>query len=161
MAIRATEPPAGVGARRPVRLNAFLMTLQTGFILDADRYRGILAECDQPANAFTAAGGDVVAAGPMAVFAGLFLSFVARIKEKNFPHHGLGKFFRLRGVASLTNFGADVGGRRFFGGFLSRLFRGFLFRRPSGMGDPKKEHTSKCHEKKSTHDFSVSYAARN
>jgi hypothetical protein len=142
-------------ARIPVSLNSALMAGQARLILQSNRFAAVFPKRDQPANAFSTSGADVVAARPVAVFASLFLSFVARIKEKNFPHQGLGKFFKLRGVASLTNFGANVGGRRFFGGFLSGLFRGFLFRRPTGMGDPKKEHTSKSHEKKSTHDFSV------
>jgi len=153
MAIHATDPPARVRTRLPVSLDAALMTLQTGFILDADRYWGILAECDQPADTFATPGGDVVASGTVAILASSFFSFVARIKEKNFPHLSLGKFFELRGVASLANFVANVGSRSRFGGF--------FFRRQNRSNDAEQKHTCQRHEKKSSHDFSVSYAARN
>ena len=83
-------------------------------------------------------GGDVVAAGPMAVLASLFLSFVARIKEKIFPHQGLENFSNcVAWQAWQTSVPTYVAGVSLADSF-SRLFGGFLFRRPSGWVIPKK-----------------------
>jgi len=142
MAIDTAHAPVGMGARIPVRLNAFLMTLETGFVLNFHRRWRILAECDQPADSAPAARGDVVTSRAVAIFTSPFFRFVTRIEEENFPHHGLGKFLELFGVTRLANFVADVGWRRFFGGFLGRFFGGFCFRRPSRMGDAEQEQTS-------------------
>ena len=153
MAIHATDPPARVRTRLPVSLDAALVTTETRFVLNRYGFAGVFAKRDQPADSFTAAGCHMIAARPVATFASSFFSFVARVKEKNFPHLGLGKFFELRGVASLANFVANVGSRSRFGGF--------FFRRQNRSNDAEQKHTCQRHEKKSSHDFSVSYAVRN
>jgi hypothetical protein len=117
------------------------MAGQAGLVLQSDGFASILPERNQSANTSSAPCGDVVTAGPVAILASSFFGFVARVKEKNFPHQRLGEFFKLRGMASLANFVADVGWRRFFGGFLGRFFGGFCFRRPSRMGDAEQEQT--------------------
>lgn len=116
MAIDATHAPVGMRARIPVRLNAFLMALEAGLVLNFHRGWRILAECDQPAHSASAARTDVVAARPVAIFTSPFFRFVTRVEEENFPHHGLGKFLELFGVTSLANFVTDVsGGGGFWG----------------------------------------------
>jgi hypothetical protein len=90
--------------------------------LDLRRLAGVFAKRNHSADAFAAARGYVVAAGTVARFTGPFFCFVARVKKKNLPHHGLGKFFKGGRVASLANFIANVGGR---GGLWC-----FRFRRP-------------------------------
>lgn len=120
VAIDATNSPARMRARIPVSLNSALVACKACLVLKSDRFASVLAKRNHSANAFSATGCDVVAAGPVAVLASLFLSFVARIKEKNFPHQRLGKFFKLRGVAGLADFAADVGSRRGFGRFFFR-----------------------------------------
>ena len=121
VASNATYTAARMCARIPVSLNSALMAGQArSDSADHTDSPAVFPKRDQPANAFTTARGDVVAAGPVAIFASLFLSFVARIKEKNFPHQGLGKFFKLRGVASLANFVANVSSRCGFRRFRRR-----------------------------------------
>ncbi len=149
----ATHPSVRVRTRVPIGLHPTLVARQAGLVLKSDRFPAVFPKCDQRADSFTAARGDVVAARPVAVLASLFLAFVARVVEKNFPHQRLGKFLELCGVASLTNLRADVGGKRLFGGFLSRFFDGFFFRRPSGMSDAKQQEASQWHQKKSSHDL--------
>ena len=143
MASDATHPAARVRARIPIGLHSALVARQAGLVLESDRFAAVLPKANQSANALSTAGCNMVAAGPMAVLAGLFLAFVAGVEKKNFAHQRLGKFFKLRGVASLTNFGADVGGRRFFGRFLGRFLNRFFFRRPSGMSDAKQQDANK------------------
>jgi len=65
----------------------------------------------------------------MAGLAGLSFKIIAGIEQENLPHQSLGKFFKLRGVASLADFVPDVGG------FLCRL--GFCG--PKGMAKEKKK----------------------
>jgi hypothetical protein len=101
------------------------MTLEASFVLHLDRHWRILTKGDEPADAFAAACGDVIAARSVTVFAALFLSLVARIKQENFTHHGLGKFFKGGRVAGFTNFVADVGGWLLLGWF--------GFRRPDNL----------------------------
>ena len=153
VAIDTTDSSARMRARIPISLNSTLVARQAGLVLKSDRFATVLAKRDQPADPAAAARRHVIAARPMAVLAGLFLSFIARIEEKNFPHQRLGEFLELCGVARLTNFRADIGGRRFFVGFLRRFFNRFFFRRPSRTGTAKQKHTSQSHEKKSSHDF--------
>src|SRR5215467_959462 len=114
MAIDAAHASVSMGARIPVRLNAFLMALETGLVLNFDRGWRILAECDQPADPFTATGRDVITARAVAVFTSPFLRFVACVEEENFAHLSLGKFLKLIGMAGLANFVTDVRGRRRF-----------------------------------------------
>jgi hypothetical protein len=142
MAIDTANAAARVRARVPVSLDAALVTTETRFILSRHGFAGIFPECNQSANSFTAAGCHVIAARAVATFTSPFFRFVTRIEEENFPHHGLGEFLELFGVTRLANFVADVGWRRFFGGFLGRFFGGFCFRRPSRMGDAEQEQTS-------------------
>jgi hypothetical protein len=133
-----------VWACLPIGLNAALVTLEAGFVLNFNGLTRTFPKRDEPADAFPSTCGDVIAAGTMAGFTGLFLCLVSGIEQKNFPHHGLGKFFKLRGMASFADFVADVHRRRFF--------RGFFFRRPSRTGSAKQKHTDQRHEKKSSHD---------
>ena len=158
MAVHASKPSARMRARLPVGLDAALMTAETGFVLNRGGFTRVFTKCDQPANAAPAARGDVVASRTVTTLTSPFLSFGARVEEENFPHHGLGKFLELFGVASLANFVADVCSRRFFAGFLDRFFRGFFFRRPSRTADTKQKHTQQRHEKNSSHDCPVSYS---
>ena len=118
--VDAGDSPAGMRARLPVSLYAPLMTAQTSFILNFSRLPRIFAETDQAADTFATAGGDVVAAGAVTAFASPLLGFVARVEKKDFPHLGLGKFFKLIGVAGLADFVADIGGRRWLGRFFFR-----------------------------------------
>ena len=129
----ATHPSARVRACIPIGLHSALVACQAGLILESDRFAAVLPKANQSANAPSTAGGNMVAAGPVAVLAGLFLAFVSGVEKKNFAHQRLGKFFKLRGVASLTNFGADVRGRRFSGRFIGGFLKRFFFRRPSRM----------------------------
>jgi len=87
------------------------MTLEASFVLHLDRHWRILTKGDEPADAFAAACGDMIAARSMTIFAALFLPIVTRVKQENFTHHCLGKFFKGGRVAGFTNFGANVGGR--------------------------------------------------
>jgi hypothetical protein len=157
VATNATHATSRMWARFPVGLNAALMTGQTGFILSLHRLPTVFAESDQTANAFSAARRYMLAAGAMTILASAFFGFVARVKKENFSHLGLGKFFKLSGVASLANFVADVGGSSsLLSRLLSWVFSRFLFRRPGRPGDTEQEHTSQRHEKKSSHDSSRS-----
>jgi hypothetical protein len=116
VAINATDTPARVRARIPIRLDSTLMTREAGLILKLNGFPGILPERDQSADALSAAGSDVIASRSMAILASLSLGFVPRIEQKNFAHHGLGKLFELRRVASLTDFVPDIGRRFLLGG---------------------------------------------
>lgn len=111
VAIDARDAAARVRARLPIGLNPALVACKTNLILHLGRLSRIFAETDQPANAFTATGGHMVTSRPMTGLAGLLLLFVARIEEKNLPHHRLGKFLKLRCVTGLTDLVADIGCR--------------------------------------------------
>ena len=111
VAIHARHSPARMGARLPVGLNAPLMTSQTDFVLPFCRLPRIFPEGDHAADALASARGDVIASRAVATFASSFLCLVARVMEKNFPHHGSGKFFKGGSVTGLANFVADVSGR--------------------------------------------------
>jgi hypothetical protein len=132
-------------------LNAALVTLEAGFVLNFNGLTRTFPKRNEPADAFPSTCGDVIAARTMAGFARLFFRLVARIEQKDFPHHSLRKFFKLRGMASFADFVADVSW--LFG--LWRFFRGFFFRRPSRTGSAKQKHTDQRHEKKSSHDSPV------
>jgi hypothetical protein len=90
------------------------MALETGLVLDFCNLSGILAERNQTADAPAPSRRHVIAARTVAGLAGLLFKLIAGVEQKNLAHHRLGKFLELRGVASLANFAADVGG--FFGG---------------------------------------------
>src|SRR5690242_6081053 len=99
----AADAAACVRTRLPIGLHAFLMAGQTGGVLLCRRLIRVFAESDQAAHAFSAASGDVIASGSVTVLAGLLLSLVARIEQKNFPHHRLGKFFKLSRMTGLAD----------------------------------------------------------
>jgi len=122
------------------------MTLEASFVLHLDRHWRILTKGDQPADAFAAACGDVIAARSVTVFAGLLLSLVPRIKQENFTHHCLGKFFKLRGVTCLADFVADISGWLLLGWF--------GFRRPDHLRVTQQETAEQTQDRKSLHGFS-------
>ena len=146
MAVHARESPARMRARLPVGLDAALVTAEANFVLHCRGFTRVFTKCDQPADAAPAARGDVVASWAVTTLASPLLRFSARVEKKNFPHHGLGKFLELVGMACLADFVADVCSRRFFDRFLGGFFRGFFFRRPSRTGDAKQKHTRHRHE---------------
>jgi hypothetical protein len=114
VAIDAGHPAPRVRTRFPVSLHTSLVATKTHFVLHFSGFSWVFAECNQAADAFAASGSNMVAAGAVTALASSFLSFVARVKEKNFPHLSLGKFLELFSVASLANFVANVGrGGRF------------------------------------------------
>jgi hypothetical protein len=98
-------------ARFPVSLNASFMAAKTGLVLYFGGFTRIFAECDQPADTFTAAGGDMIATRAVTIFASSFLRLVARIEQKNSSHHGRREFLKGGSVTGLTNFIADVSRR--------------------------------------------------
>jgi len=108
VAVDASDTPASVRARLPVGLNPSLMAAQASFVLDLDGLTRVFAKSDESAHTFTAAGGDVIAAGTVTVFAGPRLSLVARIEEENLAHLRLGKFFEGGSMTGLANFIADI-----------------------------------------------------
>lgn len=114
VAVDAGNATARVRACLPVSLYAPLMAAQTSFVLSFSRLTRVFAETDQAADAFAAAGRNMVASRTVTAFASPLLGFVARVEKKNFPHLGLGKFFELIGVAGFTNFVADIGGGSLF-----------------------------------------------
>jgi hypothetical protein len=128
VAIDTGNTPERVRARFPISLESSLMATETGFILDFGRLARVFAKGDHAANALAAAGGNMGAPRAVTIFAGPFFRLIARVEQENFPHHGLGKFFKGGRVASLANFIADIGGR-------GRL-RWFCFRRPD---NPKRK----------------------
>lgn len=153
MAIDAGHSAPRVRTRPPVSLDASLVAAKADIVLHLRRLSRVFAKCDQPADAFASTGGNVIASWTVAALAGLLLHGVARIVEKNFPHHGSGKFFKGWSVASFANFIANVGSWIRFG----RLF----FRRHSRVGNAEQKQTYKRHEKNSSHDSPVSYSAKN
>ena len=80
MASHATHTSARVSTGLPVSLNPALVAGQACLVLQIDRFAAVLPKRDQPANAFSSAGGNVVAAGPVAVFTSLFLSFISSVE---------------------------------------------------------------------------------
>lgn len=115
VAIDAGDAPACVRARFPVGLKSPLMTTQAGFVLGFRGLPGVFPESDHPANALASSFRHMIASRPVTTFTSLFFRFVARIVQKNFPHHGLGKFFYGGGVASFADLGADISRRSLFG----------------------------------------------
>jgi hypothetical protein len=111
MAVNASDPTARVGACFPVSLDAALMASETDFVLSLGRLSRVLTEADQPPNASPATGSDMVASRPVAALAGLPLLFVARVEEKDLPHHRLREFLELRRVTGFADFVADIGCR--------------------------------------------------
>ena len=101
-----------VGTRRPIGLDAPLMASEAGSILNHGRLPRIFSKRNESAYTASSTGRDVIASWPVAILARLFLSFVSGIEQKDFPHHGLGKFFKLRWVAGFANFAANVRGGR-------------------------------------------------
>lgn len=65
----------------------------------------------------------------MTGLADLPLQITAGIGQKNLPHHGLGKFLKLRGVAGLADLVAHVG----------RFLRRLSLSGPKGGAQEKKE----------------------
>ena len=120
MAIDTRHAAPRVRARSPIGLHAALVAAKAHLILNLRRLTRVFTEGDQTADAFSAAGGNVVAAGTVTAFASPLLRFVARVEQKNFPHLGLRKFFKLLGVAGFTNFVADVSRRNRLGRFFFR-----------------------------------------
>ena len=123
VAIHAHDAPARMRARFPVGLKSPLMTAKTGFVLLFGRLTRIFAKSDHAADALASARSDVIASRPVATFASSFLRLVARVMEKNFSHHGSGKFFKGGSVTGLANFVADVSGGARFGRLLLRCQR--------------------------------------
>ncbi len=101
--IHASDPAAGMGAGFPIGLHAALVALEAALVLRPGRLSGVLAEADQPSHALSSSRVHVIAAGAVAGLAGLLLLIVASVEEKDLPHHGLGEFLKLRGVASLAD----------------------------------------------------------
>ena len=79
VAVDASESTTRMRACLPVSLDSFLMALEAGFVLHLDRRRGIFAECDEPAYTFSSTFSHVIAARPMAGFAGPCFGFIARV----------------------------------------------------------------------------------
>lgn len=111
VAIDASDATARMRTCIPIGLNTALMTAKTRLVLPLRRLARILAECDHAADALAPSGSNMVTARAVTALASALLCFVARVKQKNFPHLRLGKFFELRRVASSTNFIADVSRR--------------------------------------------------
>ena len=114
MAVDAGKAPRSVSARLPVGLKAPLMAAEAGLVLYFGRFAGIFPERDHTADAFAAAGRDMLASRTMAVLARPTFGFVTRVVQEYLAHQSCREFFELRRVASLTNFIADISGR---GGF--------------------------------------------
>jgi hypothetical protein len=108
----AAHAAAGMGARIPISLDTALVAGQTRLVLKLNGLAGVLAKGNKAADSFSPATRDVIASRSVAVLTRLFLRFIARIEQKNFPHQGLRKFFELSRVAGFTDFVADVN-RRF------------------------------------------------
>lgn len=111
MAVNARDAAASVRASLPIRLDSMLVAGKTDLILNLGRLSRVLTKTDHPSHASAAARGDVVTSRPVTALAGLPLFLVARVEEKDFPHHRLGKFLKLRCVTGLANFVADIGCR--------------------------------------------------
>jgi hypothetical protein len=94
------------------------MTAETGFVLPLYRLSRIFSEGHHATDALATARGDMIAARTVAVFASSLLSFVARIEEKNFPHHGGREFLKGGCMTGFANFVADIGGWTSFSHFL-------------------------------------------
>jgi hypothetical protein len=131
VAINATHAPSSMRARFPVGLNSTLMTAKTGFILSLHGLPSIFAESNHPTHALAAACRDVIAPGTVTIFAGSFFSLVPWVVEKNFPHHGSGKFLKGGKVTSLADFVADISRRV--------KLRRFFFRGRKGLGKSEQE----------------------
>ena len=114
MAVDAGKAPRSVSARLPVGLKAPFMATEAGLVLYFGRFAGIFPERDHTADAFAAAGRDMLASRTMAVLARPTFGFVTRVVQEYLAHQSCREFFELRRVASLTNFIADISGR---GGF--------------------------------------------
>ena len=114
MAVDAGKAPRSVSARLPVGLKAPLMAAEAGLVLYFGGFAGIFPERDHTADAFAAAGRDMLASRTMAVLARPTFGFVTRVVQEYLAHQSCREFFELRRVASLTNFIADISGR---GGF--------------------------------------------
>ena len=120
MAVHAGKAARSVSARLPIALNAPLMAAETRLVLYFGGFAGIFPERDHTADAFSAAGRDMLASRTMAILARPFFGLVARIVQEYFSHQRGGKFLELRRVTSLTDFVADISGR---GGGFRRITR--------------------------------------
>jgi hypothetical protein len=98
-------------------LNAALVTLEAGFVLNFNGLTRTFPKRNEPADAFPSTCGDVIAARTMAGFARLFFRLGSGIEQKNFPHHRLGKLFKLGRMACFANFVADIGSGAWLGRF--------------------------------------------
>ena len=114
MAVHAGKAARSVSARLPVGLKAPFMATEAGLVLYFGGFAGIFPERDHTADAFAAAGGDMLTSRTMAILARPTLRFVTRVVQEYLAHQSCREFFELRRMASLTNFIADISGR---GGF--------------------------------------------
>lgn len=114
MAVHAGKAARSVSARLPVGLKAPFMTTEAGLVLYFGGFAGIFPERDHTADAFAAAGRDMLASRAMAILAGPTFGFVTRVVQEYLAHQSCGELLKLGRMASLTNFIADISGR---GGF--------------------------------------------
>ena len=148
--VGARYAPARVRACFPIRLHAALVTLETGLVLRFCRLSGILAECNQAADASAAAGSDMVAPRTVTGFTSLFFDLIAGVEQKDLAHHRLREFFELRGVAGSANLVARVSRR-------SRRRR-LLFRRPERRQITKQKNAAPRCSQGTPHSSSLAIA---
>jgi hypothetical protein len=119
MAVDTGKAARSVSARLPIALDPPFMAAEAGLVLYFGGFAGIFPERNHTADAFAAAGRDMLASRAMAILARPTFRFVTRVVQKYLAHQSCREFFELGRMASLTNFIADISGR----GGLGRIGR--------------------------------------
>jgi len=115
VAVNTSQATSSMRACLPVGLNAFLMALETGFVLNLGGLTGIFAESPLQTHTLSSSFSHVIARRAVATLASLFLKIIAGIEEEYLPHLGFRELLELGGMAGLADLGPHIGG------FLSSL----------------------------------------